>query len=756
MSALHKITRRRILQQMGLGTGALVLGAQVGTRDVLGLFTETTDLATKPFSFGVYLAIDGGGTVTILAHRSEMGQGIRTGLPAVVADELDADWSRVKVVQAPGDPDTYGNQNTDGSRSVRQFFQPMREAGATARHMLEAAAAETWGVDAAECKAKDHQVWHEPSKRSLGFGELALKASRQTVPEASTLRLKKRQEFRYIGKDLPIVDLDDMVTGRADYGADVFLPGMLVAAIERCPDVGATIRSLDDKEARKVKGVRRVVRMDHGGGVGGGFLPLCGVAVVADHTWAALEGRKALKVEWEPGSHGAYDSAEYRQGLEATATKAGKIVREEGDVKAALEGAHKRIRASYYVPHLSQAPMEPPCAVADVKEGRCEIWAPTQNPAATRATVAQALGVEPDAITIHVTLLGGGFGRKSKPDFIAEAALLSREMKAPVKVQWTRTDDIRHGYFHAVSTQSVEAGVDEAGKPVAWHHRTVFPTIGATFNADNKTPSSGELGLGLLDIPFAVPNLCLEAGDAEAHLRIGWMRSVANIYHAFAVSSFADELAAAAGRDPKDYLLELIGEPRKIDLKARGVDYGNYGEPFERYPLDTGRLRNVVEIAAKKAGWKMKRPAGRALGIAAHRSFLSYVAVVAEVSVTADGKLTVHDITCAADCGTFVNRDRVVAQMEGGVIYGLSLALYSNITAKNGAVEQSNFHNYKVARMHQVPHRIGVHLVESTELPAGAGEPGTPPVAPALANAIFAATGRRYRELPLLETGYLA
>jgi len=752
MSSLEKITRRRVLQQLGVGTGALVLGVSVGPKDILGLATEPAAEAAAPFAPSVYLSIDPSGIVTIVAHRSEMGQGIRTGLPAVVADELEADWSRVKILQADGDA-KYGSQNTDGSRSVRQFYQPMREAGATARHMLEAAASQVWGVEVADCAAKNHQVTHGPTKRSLGYGELAAVAATLPVPEAATLRLKKREDFRYIGKPLPIVDLDAMVTGQAVYGADIFRPGMLVAVVERCPVMGASILSLDDAKALEVKGVRKVVRLDPGGGIGGGFLPLTGVAVVADNTWAALEGRRALALEWKAGPHGSYDSDAFRKEMEATAAQPGRVVREAGDLEAALEGAAKKVSASYYVPHLAQAPMEPPCAVAEIQDGGCEIWAPTQNPAATQATVAQALGIPPEQVTVHVTLLGGGFGRKSKPVFVAEAALLAQEMGAPVKVQWTREDDIRHGYFHTVSQQKVEAALDEEGRPIAWHHRTVFPPIGSTFNAANKSPGAGELGLGLVDLPFAVPNLRIEAGDAEAHLRIGWMRSVSNIYHAFAIGSFADELAAAAGRDPKDFLLELIGPPRKIALE--GVEYGNYGEPLERFPLDTGRLRKVIEIAAKEAGWGKKRPPGRALGIAAHRSFLTYVAVVVEVGVTKDGVLTVHDIFCAADCGTVINTDRVRAQMEGGVIYGLSIAHESQITVKNGAVEQGNFHNYRVARMHQVPHQIHVHLVDSTDLPAGAGEPGTPPVAPALANAIFAATGKRYRELPLLDGGLL-
>jgi isoquinoline 1-oxidoreductase beta subunit len=477
--------------------------------------------------------------------------------------------------------------------------------------------------------------------------------------------------------------------------------------------------------------------------------PLGGLAVIADHTWAAMQGRKALKVTWSPGAEASYDSSTYRKELESKATQPAKVVRQRGDVDAALGAAAKRVSALYYAPHLIHSSIEPPAALASVRDGGCEIWACTQDPMSARTEVAKTLGLPVEKVTLHVTLLGGGFGRKSKPDFILEAALLSQKVGRPVKVTWTREDEIRHGFYHSVSAQHLEAGLDGAGRTVAWRHRTVFPTIASTFDAKAEYPPNWELGLGFSDLPFDVPNLRLENAPIAPHVRIGWLRSVSNIYHAFAIGSFADELAHAAGADPRDYLLKLIGEPRRVDLKAEGSDNPNYDASFEDYPVDTARLRHVVELVAKEAGWGRKLPKGRGLGIAAHRSFLTYVAVVAEVSVNAQGTAQVEEAHIALDCGTFVNRDTVITQAQGAVIFALSGALHGKITAKGGAIEQSNFHDYPLLRLGETPRSIHVHLVESTAPPAGVGEPGVPPVAPAVANAIFAATGERRRELPL-------
>jgi isoquinoline 1-oxidoreductase beta subunit len=471
--------------------------------------------------------------------------------------------------------------------------------------------------------------------------------------------------------------------------------------------------------------------------------------VVADHTWGALQGRKALKVTWDLGPEASHDSVAYRKELEAKATQPAKVVRNRGDVDKALGTAAKRVSALYYTPHLTHSSIEPPAALAAVRDGSCEVWACVQDPMGTRKEVAKALSLPVEKVTVHVTLLGGGFGRKSKPDFVVEAALLSQKVGKPVKVTWTREDEIQHSYYHSVSAQQLDAGLDAEGRTIAWRHRTVFPTISSTFDPKAEYPSSGELGLGFSDVPFDVPNLRLENAPIAAHVRIGWLRSVANIYHAFAIGSFADELAHAAGADPRDYLLKLVGAPRRVDLKAEGSDDPNYGASLTDYPLDTGRLRGVIELASKQAGWGRTLPKGRGLGIAAHRSFLTYVAVVAEVSVDARGTAQVDEVHIALDCGTFVNPDTVETQAQGAVVFALSGALLGKITAKAGAIEQSNFHDYPLLRINEAPRNIHVHLVPSTAPPAGVGEPGVPPVAPAVANAIFAATGERRRELPL-------
>ncbi|MDB5946358.1 MAG: xanthine dehydrogenase family protein molybdopterin-binding subunit, partial [Ramlibacter sp.] len=411
----------------------------------------------------------------------------------------------------------------------------------------------------------------------------------------------------------------------------------------------------------------------------------------------------------------------------------------------------RRVQAEYYSPHMAQAPMEPPAATARIVDGHCEVWAAVQAPQVTRDRISKRLGLAADAVTVNVTLLGGGFGRKSKPDFAVEAALLSQAMDGkPVKVTWTREDDVQHSYYHTVSVEHLEAGLDSSGKPVAWLHRSVAPAIAALFGPDPKHEQPGELGMGLVNVPFAIPNLRIENPEAAVHTRVGWYRSVSNIPHAFAIQSFVAELAAAAKRDPKDYLLELIGPARRIDPRNLG-DTSNYGESPALYPFDTGRLRRVIETAAQHAGWGRAMPARRGLGIAAHYSFVAYVAVVVEVAVGSKGELSIPRVDIAFDCGAQVNPERVRSQLEGACVMGLGNALLSEITFKAGRVEQSNFHDYQVARMNVAPREIRLHMIPGDfSMPlGGVGEPGVPPMAPALCNAIFAATGKRIRTLPI-------
>lgn len=699
-----------------------------------------------------FVAIDEDGTITVVVHRSEMGQGVRTGLPLVVADELEADWSRVRVAQAPGDEEKYGNQNTDGSRSLRHFFEPMRRCGASARMMLEAAAAAAWGVPVASVKAVNHEVIHAESGRRASYGALAAAAAKLPVPARESVRLKHPSQFRYIGKEVArLLDGEDIAKGRAEYGIDVRLDGMLYAVIARTPVLGGKVARFDAAEALAIPGVVKVVEVP-GTALPAGFHPQNGIAVLANDTWTAIKGRQALKIDWDDGEHGSYDSAAYRAELERAARQPGKVLRNVGNVDAALARSTRKLESEYYLPHLAHATMEPPSATARIVDGRVEVWTSVQAPQDTRDSIAARLGVPPTNVTVHVKLLGGGFGRKSKPDFAVEAALLSQAMDGrPVKVVWTRDDDLQHDYYHTVSVERLEASLDDAGKPTAWLHRSVAPSISSIFGPDSGYHAAFESSMGHVNVPFDIPNLRIENPPVIAHTRIGWLRAVSNVPHAFAVQSFAAELAAAAGKDHRDYLLELIGPPRRLDPAA--LDDGwNYGESPQRYPVDTGRLRRVIEIVTREAGWGRELPARRGLGLAAHYSFVSYTAVVAEVEIDANGELTIPRIDIAFDCGPQVYPDRIRSQLEGAVIMGVSLTTLGTITFKNGRAEQDNFHAYQVTRIAEAPRDIRVHLVPTEDWAAplgGVGEPGLPPVAPAICNAIFAATGKRIRELPI-------
>jgi isoquinoline 1-oxidoreductase subunit beta len=748
---VEKISRRAILKGLGIA-GGLVLAAPVTSRQAFAAYQTGADKMPHGTVVDprVFVAIAADGTVTIIAHRSEMGTGVRTSLPLIVAEEMEADWSRVKVQQAHGDEVKFGNQDTDGSRSTRHYLIPMRQIGASARAMLEAAAAKRWNVPVTEVKAVNHEVVHSASGKRLGFGDLAADAAKETVPNVDSLKLKDPKDFRYLGKGLvSIVDLRDITVGTAHYGIDTRLPGMKYAVIARPPVTGGKVVSFDATEAMKVSGVEKVMEVK-GWPWPSKFQPLGGVAVIARNTGAAIKGRDALKVVWDDGANAKYESVAYRGELEEAARKPGLVVRKEGDVDAALKGAAKVIVGEYYLPHLAHASMEPPVAVASVKDGKAEIWAPVQSPGGTREDVAKTLGIPEDNVTVNVTLLGGGFGRKSKCDFALEAALLSKELGVPVKVQWTREDDLQHDFLHTVSVERIEAGLDSNNKVVAWRHRSAAPSIGSTF-APNTTHEIGiELGMGLVDMPFEIANIQCENPEAAAHTRIGWFRSVSNIPRAFAVQSMMGELADATGRDQKDMLLELIGSPRIVNLSSV-KDLWNYGEPYDSYPIDTARLRKVIEVVADKGNWGRSVPKGHGLGIAAHRSFVSYIATIVEVSVGDKGKLTVHQVDTAIDCGTYVNPERIQSQIEGAAIMGLSLAKYGEISFKDGKVQQGNFDSYPVIRMDEAPLVTNVHIVPpgADTPPSGVGEPGVPPFAPALINAIFAATGKRIRALPI-------
>ncbi|MGA8230958.1 MAG: molybdopterin cofactor-binding domain-containing protein [Candidatus Acidiferrales bacterium] len=742
MNNIQNASRRGFLKG-AFAAGTFVLGVHLVPES---LWANASTSAAAVFQPDMFLGIASDGTVTIVAHRSEMGCGSRTALPLVVADELDADWSKVKIEQALGDA-KYGDQDTDGSHSVRSFFDQMRQVGATGRVMLITAAANNWGVSEKECTTEAGFVVHKSTARKLSYGELSAAAAKLPVPSKETVPLKDRSEWRYIGKENALFDLSDIVAGKATFGMDAKMPGMVYASVEHPPVLGQKIKSYDDKAALKVRGVKQTLAIEtfkpphH-------FQPLGGVAVIADNTWAAFQGRKALKIDWDSSPHSVYNSDQFRKTLESTSRQPGKVVRNVGDVDAEFAKGGKIIEAEYYTPHLAHASMEPPVAVAEYRDGKVVAWAPTQSPQAVQETIAGLLQIKKEDVTCHVTLLGGGFGRKSKPDQVAEAAILSKQLGKPVKVVWTREDDIRFDFFHSVAAMYLKAAVGPDGKPTAWLQRTVYPPIGSTFDVNAKY-ADDEMGLGWNNLPFDIPNHRAENGPADAHVRIGWLRSVANIYHAFAIHSFADELANAANQDSVQYLLQLIGPSRIVPLQA-GPDEQ---EEQKRYPLDTARLSRVVEMVAEKSGWG-KRPTGKGygLGIAAHRSFFTYVATVVEVEVDDQGQVRIPSVWTALDAGTIVASDNVRNQFEGAANFGASLALLSEITVTNGAVNQRNFGDYRLVRMGSAPKHTSVYIVESDAPPAGAGEPGVPPFAPALYNAIHAATGKRIRELPLSKT----
>lgn len=756
MNAVSGLSRRTLLKGMGLLTLAvsaqgLITAAWAEDAPKYGADSMPGGTVDDPL---VFVSIAADGTVTIVAHRAEMGTGVRTSLPMVIADEMEADWARVKVIQAEADEARYGNQNVDGSRSMRHFLDPMRRVGAAARQMLEAAAAAHWAVPIGEVRASQHEVIHQPSGRRLGYGELAAEATKQPVPSGATLRLKNRDEFRYIGKhDVRLVDLDAIGKGQATYGMDMHLPGMVYAVVARPPVVGGKVKRFDDSRALAVPGVLKVVEIPAFKGAPA-FQALGGVAVVARNTWAAMQGREALDIEWEDGANGGYDSLAYRRTLEQAARVPGKAVRNHGDVADAWQKASEaeRFAAEYYVPHLAHATMEPPVATVRIQGDSAEIWTSVQNPVAARDVAAARLGIDAEQVKVNVLLLGGGFGRKSKPDFVDEAVVVAKAMPdgTPVKLVWSREDDIRHGYLHTVSFQRLEAVMDDAGQVRSWLHRSAAPTIGSLFVEGAKEQMAVELGMSAINMPYRIDNVRVETAEVPAHARIGWFRSVSNIPHAFAAQCFIAELAQRAGQDHKAFALELIGPARQIHPGKLGDDW-NYTESPERYPYDTGRLRGVIEAATQGAGWGRELPEGHGLGLAFCYSFMSYTATVIEVAVDDKGEVRVVAVDMAIDCGPQVNPERIRAQMEGGAIMGLSLALLGEISFENGRVQQGNFHDYRVLRHPAAPRVIRTHLVNDDHSlpPGGVGEPPVPPVAPALCNAIFAASGKRVRSLPV-------
>jgi isoquinoline 1-oxidoreductase beta subunit len=699
MSAVVEVGRRGFLKAAA-GTGAgLWLAMHLPGR------AEAADVAGAAFEPNVWLRVDPGGEVTVYLAKSEMGQGSYTSMAVLVAEELEADWKKVRVVQADADA-RFGQMSTGGSTSVRRSWEPLRKAGAAAREMLISAAARQWGVDRKGCRAEQGKVVHAASRRSLGYGELALAAAREEVPKDPPL--KGPGEWRLIGKKVPRLDGPDKTTGRARFGIDVRVPGQRFAAVARPPVRGGKVAHFDAARARAVPGVRAVVEVPSG------------VAVVADTSWAAIQGRDALGATFDPGPNGALDMAQVAKLLAEAHPEA---VRHEGDVEKALAGAAKRIEATYELPFLAHATMEPMNCTAHVRGDGAEIWAPTQAPTWARSAVAKALGIAEEKVKLHVTFLGGGFGRRSSPDFPVEAAQVARAAGEPVQVVWTREDDMRHDFYRPAGRNELRAGLDAGGKLVAWHHRVRTPSISRQLFGNASRGGRPDVAEGAATTSYAAGAMLVEAAIPEIGIPIGWWRSVYASQNAFAEECFVDEVAAAAGKDPLAFRLELLPA-------------GN-------------RLRGALELAAGKAGWSRPLPPGRGRGIACHTSFGSHVAEVAEVSVQ-KGRVRVHRVVAAVDCGIAVNPDSVEHQVEGAVVYGLSAALRGEITVARGAVVQGNFDEYEPLRMGEMP-AVEVHVVPSREAPGGIGEPGLPPIAPAVANALFAVTGKRVRRLPIRE-----
>ncbi|MDX8340374.1 molybdopterin cofactor-binding domain-containing protein [Draconibacterium sp. IB214405] len=680
---IYKVKRRDFLKIGAVSTGGLLLGVPLScnTRN-----QYLTGDAESVFSPGVYIQLLGTGEVSLYAHRSEMGTGIKTTLPLIIADELEADWDKVKVVQATGDY-KYGDQNTDGSNSIQKHFDLLRKAGATARLMLIKAAALEWGVPVSECKAENHTVVHQSGK-VFGYGYLADKASALEIPDDSEVSLKSVKDFNYISKKSSIYDLKDIVSGKAEFGIDVTIPGALIAVIARNPENGAGINSFNAEKALAVPGVVSVFQLETTDWAFGLEKALGGIAVVAQNTWAALKAKDLLEVDWKKGEHAAYDSEAYwEQQLQNTKRK-GIAKRKEGDVEAAFKNASEIVEGFYQVPHYAHATMEPPCATVHCKtDGSIEVWAPVQSPQWARGAVARALSVDEEKVRVNVTLLGGGFGRKGKPDFVVEAALVSKKMNKPVKLIWTREDDIQHDFYHTISSQYIKVGIDENNKVTAWLHRALYPGIG--WGPSQTMPSIGELCLGMLDMPFDIKNVLCETNDSAKHIRLGWLRSVSNIHQAFAINSMLDQVAEKRKTDPIENALELIGEDRNIDFASKVDGFSNYQTNPAEYPRSTKRLKDVIRKVRELSNWGEALSAGRFRGFAVHSSFLTYVACVVEIELDKYKNVKIPNVYYAVDCGIPVNPDRIKAQFEGGAVFGISLALKSEITVKNGQVVQS-------------------------------------------------------------------
>jgi isoquinoline 1-oxidoreductase beta subunit len=715
MSEIVNLSRRGFLKTTAWSGAGLVLGVYLPNLRASGLIPEAQDKVAT-FAPNAFVRIGADESVTVIVNHSEMGQGPYTSVPMVVAEEMDADWSKVHFAPAPVDPaynhTVYGIQMTGGSSSTWSEWDRIRKAGAAARMMLIAAAADGWKVEPATCRAENGFVIHDGSNRKESFGKLAEKASKLKPPDK--IDLKDPKDFKLVGKPTKRLDTPDKTNGKAIFGLDVTVPDMLIAVVARSPVFGGKVKSFDAAKAKGVAGVRHVVEIERG------------VAVVADGFWPAKQGREALEVTWDEGPLAALDSGKQREEYAELAKKQGAVARKEGDAAAALEKAATKFEAVYDLPYLAHAPMEPMNCVADVRDDRCEVWVGTQFQTGDRNAAAEAAGLKPEQVELHTTLLGGGFGRRAVPDnhFVREAVQISKAVKTPVKVVWTREDDMRGGYYRPRAYHAVRAGLDADGALTAWQQRIVCQSflVGTPFEGLVKDGVDETAVEGAKDVPYDIPNLLVDWQMAPGGVPTLWWRSVGHSHTAFVVETFLDALAHAAGKDPYEYRRSLL----------------------EKKP----RHKRVLELVAEKAGWDKPPPEGRGRGIAVHESFGSFVAHVVEASISRDGKLRIHRVVAAVDCGPVVNPDTVKAQLESGAVFGLTAALYGEISFEKGRVKQRNFHDYQMLRMNEMP-EVEAHIVPSTDKMGGVGEPGVPPVAPALANAIFGLTGKRIRRLPI-------
>ena len=734
-TSVTNISRRTMLKTLGLA-GGFVVAVTLVPKGMRSLRARPTHDGLSP---SIYLAIDEDGTVHAYIHRVEMGQGTRTGLTQILADELEADWDRIHVVPTYGDV-RFGSQNTDGSTSIRNFYDAFRQAGASARRMLEEAAATEWGVDRSQVEARNHEVYNAATGEALDYRELVEAAASMDVPDPESLTLKTREEHRYIGHPIPNLYGEQFATGSSVFAQDVRREGMVYAVAARPPVVGGKLIGYDREAALAVPGVSDVVELPEME-EGWGFQPLGGVAVIADNTWAAIRGREALNASFEGGVNATYDTAEYEQSLWASIDAGGTETYGRGDADAALEASDRRISSDYFVPHQHHIPMEPPAATAEWDGDDLKIWTCCQDPQAVQNTVGPYVDKKPEDIYVEATLLGGAFGRKSKPDFAVEAAILAKHAGKPVKMIWTREDDIRHGFYHAISAQRIDVGLDASGRISAWDHRAAYPSFMETASRQPTDAAASFEVAPIMQQPFAIPHMRIRSGDAKAHVRVGWLRSVTSIQHGFAVGSMVDEIAEATGQRPDQVWFELFGSV------LSGAELGDADRPEPR-PLVAERLSAVFRRVVEMSDYGRALPDRTGIGLAAWTSFGSFTAAALEVTVGEGGEVRVPRAWTAIDCGLAVSPDLVRAQMEGAVVFGLSIALHGELTVKNGAVVQDNFDNYEVCRIREAP-EVEVALFENEHPLGGAGEPGVPPVAPALTSGIFAAVGKRIRRLPI-------